>query len=390
MLVQLKRRREQMRLSQQALAARVGISRQALGAIESGRQNPSVAIALALASTLFCSVEDLFALDSGATIQAELAPSLASLFDRESDPPADGAPHRAPAPWPRPTARVSVGQVAGRWVAHRLGGNDYSAADGIAAEGDAPVSAVDLFAGVQSLAGNALVAGCAPLLSTLGRAVGDRFRDVRMRWIRASSARSLKLLRDGHVHIAGIHLIDECADDRNSAVVGARFGHMGALIVNLIAWRQGLLVAKGNPLGLSTTDLVRPGLRTVWREPGASAHQLLARTLARAGVSAERLPTGSWADGHVDVARAVVSGAADVGVAIEAVAAAFDLDFIPLSQERFDLVLVGADAEKPAVQRILDTVDTSAFRRQAAAFGGYSTAFTGQATFISDSAEEHL
>ena len=386
MEVRLKRRREQLQLSQQALATRVGISRQALSAIESGRQNPSVTTALALASALQCQVEDLFALDQGAAIDAELV----------------RAPVRPPGPWPQVTHRVAIGEVAGRWVAHRLDGTDYNPADGVLPpatdhathrDADDRRARVRAFASPEQLAGNALVAGCAPLLSTLDRAVGERFTTVRMRWIQASSERALQLLAAGTVHIAGIHLagihlIDQRAGDDNAAAVRARFGQQGALMVNLIAWRQGLVVARGNPLGLSATDLARPGLRVAWREPGASAHALLARTLARAGLSDNRPEAHQLgeilAGGHVEVARAIAAGAADVGVAIEAAAVAFGLDFIPLSEERFDLVVAAPDdAVETPVRRILDVVDSPAFRVRAGAFAGYSTAYTGQATRVS-------
>lgn len=387
MIVRLKRRREELRLSQQALATRVGVSRQALSAIEAGRQNPSVALALALARALQCRVEDLFALSSGAELDVDIV--------------APG--QRASGPWPRLTERVAVGEVAGRWVAHRLDGADYNTADGLLGTDER----VELFAEKNSLTGNVLVAGCAPLLGTLERSVGERFADVRMRWIRASSGRALQLLAGGYAHIAGIHLAGDRAGDDNAAVVAARFGEIGALIINLISWRQGLLVAPGNPLGLTAADLCRPGLRIAWREPGAGAHELLARTLAHAGVldvphvshddqvpDASKVPDvndiqsarGPVAGGHVEVARAVASGAADVGVAIEAAAVAFGLDFIPLSQERFDLVLAGTDPEQPAVRRIFDAIDSPAFRAQAASFGGYSTALTGQTVRVAGSA----
>lgn len=356
-IVRLKAPRERAGLSQQALAGRVGISRQALNAIEGGKQAPSVTIALALAKALRCRVEDLFADDDGAEVLAELAAAEEGVS---------------------PTARVALGQVAGRWVAHPLHGADYAASDGmLGSEGDGPTRRlVAVHGDLATLADNVLVAGCAPLLGTLARGAAERFAGARMRWVHASSSRALDLLEAGHVHVAGIHHIG----DANADTVGQRFGAAPMLLVNLVTWRQGLLVPPGNPLGLSADDLLRPDLRVAWREPGAGARALLLHTLEAAGVRGDAVPGGPVTRGHVEVARAVATGAAEVGVAIEAAAVAFGLDFVPLTTERFDLALRRDVASTPAVERVLSAVDSRAFRAEASAFGGYATEATGHTT----------
>jgi DNA-binding XRE family transcriptional regulator len=102
-------RREGLGLSQQALAERVGVSRQAIVAIEAGRQVPSTALALLLAQVLGTPVEALFRLAG----QGELTVRWWG----------DGAEGAA--------ARAAVGQVEGRWVGHPLGPDATVAADGV-------------------------------------------------------------------------------------------------------------------------------------------------------------------------------------------------------------------------------------------------------------------
>ncbi len=355
--VRLGSRRRQAGCSQQALAARVGISRQALNAIEGGRQSPSVVVALALARELRCRVEDLFGEEVFERLEVELVGG-------------------------RGGSRVAAGQVGGRWVAHALGGADYEASDGVVVEVDAGGRGrVEVHGGSASVGQNVLVAGCAPLLATLARGAGERFAGVQPRWIRASSGRALELLERGLVHIAGLHTV-EGAGGGNAEVVRRRFGGQEMLLVNLITWRQGLLLARGNPMGLRPDDLGRPGVRLAWREEGSGARRLLMEALGRSGV--EQAPGGPLLEGHMEVGMAVASGAADAGVAIEAAAVAFGLDFIPMSSERFDLALPLALAEGGA-GRVLDKVDSAAFRAEAAAFGGYGVGSTGQAIEIAAS-----
>ena len=356
-IVRLKERRVGAGLSQQALASRAGISRQALSAIEGGHQNPSVQVALGLSRALGCRVEDLFSLEAASVIEVEVEPGVVGLSV--------------------PTGRVVLGRVGGRWVAHPLSGADYGPCDGVMVEQTPGLrrARVDVHGGVDRLAGNVLIAGCAPLLGTLARRSGE---GASVRWLRASSGRAIELLEAGRAHIAGVHLVDGA--EGSESLVRSRFKGERMLVVNLVAWRQGLIVQKGNPLGLRPDDLGRPGLRIAWREEGAGARRLLVRTLEASGERAA--PDGVLAAGHMEVAQAVASGAADVGVAIEAAAVAFDLGFIPLSSERFDLILPRHLAEDEAVARVLDAIDSRAFRAEAEAFGGYATTFTGCATQI--------
>ena len=72
------------------------------------------------------------------------------------------------------------------------------------------------------------------------------------------------------------------------------------------------------------------------------------------------------------------SGAADAGIAIESVALAHQLHFLPLAHERFDLVIPAAFAELPHVARLIETLDTRQFRADAGSIAGYDTSLAGQ------------
>ena len=361
----VRRRREELSLSQQALAELVGVSRQAVIAIEQGRQVPSTALGLRLAQALRSSVERLFSLAGSEGVMARLAP----------------AP--APAGLQVRGARVALGEVDGRWAAHRLPPDAPVAADGIVAGGAGSRTAlIRPLADASYLRRNVLVAGCAPLLGTLAQRVGTRFGDARATWLASNSRRSLDLLHARLVHVAGVHLSEAGSGVDNAAVVRERFPGERMLIVNLTRWRQGLVVPPGNPLALrSAADLLRPGLRLARREAGAGAYKLLRRLLEHEG--ADEAPLfGPSASGHAEVAQLVRCGAADVGVAIESVALAAGLGFVPLAEERFDLVVPAALAETAPVARLLEALDDPGFRTDAAHLPGYDVALAGHVTTL--------
>jgi molybdate-binding protein len=153
-------------------------------------------------------------------------------------------------------------------------------------------------------------------------------------------------------------------------------------VANLTKWREGLVVSSGNPLGIrSGADLLRPGLRIARRDEGSGAHKLLTDILAAEGVETPVL-TGPMAAGHTDVATLVACGAADVGVAIEGVALASGLSFVPLVEERFDLVVPADLAEEPNVARLLETLADRNFRADADNLPGYDIRFCGHVTTL--------
>lgn len=363
----IRQHRERLGLSQQALGQQVGVTRQAIIAIEAGRQVPSTSLGLQLAHALGCRVEDLFLLVPAAGLEVRLAPSGSSAGSDTVQ-----------------GARVALGSVEGQWVAHQLPPDGSISADGIVAAQGADRAALvrPLSGGTEPLRRNVLVAGCAPLLGALAQRVDARFFDARLRWLSASSRRALNLLGERSVHVAGLHLFDPRSGQDNISVVRETFPGQRMLIVNLTRWRQGLILPTGNPLQLrEAADLLRPGLRMVRREEGAGAHKLVARLLSDLGAGDVALP-GPFAAGHADVAQLVRWGAADAGVAIESVALAAGLDFIPLAEERFDLVLPAALAASAPVSRLLEALDDPNFRTEVAHLSGYDSDLTGHVTTV--------
>ena len=362
-LSSLKERRTAVGLSQADLARKIGVSRQALIYIEAGKQIPSTQLALQLAHTLRCTVEDLFRLAGGPLISSRLA-----------------------VPEETSVERVIVGRIGDELIAHPQY-DDTQAADGwlLDSTNNAGLEngIVELFSSRASIDSNVLVAGCAPLLGVLCDRLGRQYADTRATWIPADSSQALSLLKKRLVHIAGIHLANNADPKAHISLAKHAFPNETATLVNLARWKQGLLVAAGNPLGIKTaTDLLRPGLRYAGRTKGSGAQKLLSRLLAKETQATDIKNSIPLASNHAEVARLVSTGVADAGIAIESAALAEELSFIPLSQERFDLVLSESQLKSPAVSRFLSLIDQSSFRSEAGKLPGYDLSLSGHLTTL--------
>jgi molybdate-binding protein/DNA-binding XRE family transcriptional regulator len=364
----LRQRRLEAGLQQRELADRVGVSRQTLGALEAEESVPATSIALQLARVLGCRVEDLFWLGE------EDSPLEAVLVGRPDEAP--GAQRK----------RVALAVVEERWVAHLL---DESAASLTPADGllAAPVRKeagkrplrVRPLRESKALRENLFAAGCDPALALLSGHLGERWQGSRLHWLEAGSGAALDLFAERQVHLAGVHLFDEESGEHNVTPVRRRLGGRALVLVNLAVWEQGLVVAAGNPRKLrGIADLARKGVRVVGRESGTGSQELFNRLAAEEGVPRRAVDVVATARGHLAVAQTVAAGGADAGIATRAAAASHGLEFLPLAEARFDLVLAREHAEDQRLRRMLDVLQSTRFKRDLGGLCGYGTARTGQ------------
>ena len=191
----------------------------------------------------------------------------------------------------------------------------------------------------------------------------------------------LVALRDGLCHLAGSHLLDPATGEYTLPYLDRIFGADAELaVVRLVHRDQGLLVAPGNPLGLTgIADLTRPGLRYVNRQRGAGTRVLLDHELGRLGVDPAAVSGYSREEHtHLGVAAAVAAGRADTGLGIQAAARAFGLDFVPVAREPYDLVLRAASLADAVLAPLWALLEQPDFRTEVEKLGGYSCAETGR------------
>jgi putative molybdopterin biosynthesis protein len=194
-----------------------------------------------------------------------------------------------------------------------------------------------------------------------------------------SEAGVARLLR-GEVLAAAIHYHASDTADANPRLIRRLPGLHDGVLIAIAKREQGLLVAPGNPRGVSSLeDALAQGARFAMRQKGAGAQMLLDVLLERLGVKADDVKrldppclTGP------DLANAIAHGGADCGVATRSAAKAARLDFVPLLFEHFDLALRQADYFRPPMQALMKTLRSERLRAQALDRTGYDVSQAGE------------
>lgn len=190
------------------------------------------------------------------------------------------------------------------------------------------------------------------------------------------SGEGLVRLLDGAAAVAGLHLFDPESGETNvPALVAA--GARGFVAIEWARRSQGLLVPAGNPAALrGVGDLA--GRRIVRRQATAGSQGLLEALMAKAGVAPDAVAwTRATAHTHSDAAAMVATGGADAAFGVASAARAAGLAFVPLFEERYDLVMRRRTYFEPPVQRLLAFARTPALAETAAALGGYDVGGLG-------------
>jgi molybdate-binding protein/DNA-binding transcriptional regulator YhcF (GntR family) len=196
------------------------------------------------------------------------------------------------------------------------------------------------------------------------------------------SMAGLMALLLGEAQVAGCHLDDASSGDDNATHVRRLLPGQRILLLTLARRRQGLIVARGNPRRIRTwRDLARAGLILANRQAGSGTRLLLERELRRVGAEPAQLGERVYPT-HAAVAAAVAEGTADVGLGILAAARTYGLAFVPLAWERYELAIPAALLDEPAIETLVEVVDSAAFRDVVRELGGYDTEVTGERRFV--------
>jgi excisionase family DNA binding protein len=193
----------------------------------------------------------------------------------------------------------------------------------------------------------------------------------------------LRRLAAGKALVAGLHVLDPDSGAYNVPLIEQELAGTPVVAIHWAVRRQGLVVAAGNPLNIrAIADLEARDARVVQRQDEAGSQILLRHLLAGAGVDAAKLALlPQPARGEMDLALAVSEGKADAGLAIETVAHQLGLDFVPLRDERYDLVMARRDYFEPSIQRLLTFTRTAAFQTRAAELAGYDVSALGEVAY---------
>ena len=200
----------------------------------------------------------------------------------------------------------------------------------------------------------------------------------------AGSLGGLIALQEGRADLAGIHLLDEETGEYNYRYVKHILPGMEVAIVHLAYRIQGLMFAKGNPKQVrGLEDLKRPDITFINRQKGSGTRVSLDYRLRELGIAPHNVKGyDREMDTHLAVAMSIARGEADVGLGIEAAVHACDIDFLPITKERFDLVIPAENYHSQRLSPLLAIIESGEFRKVVTEMGGYDTSQTGTTTFV--------
>ncbi len=327
-------KRLKLGLTQAELAARSGVSRQLVAAVEAGQNTPAVDAALRIARTLASTVEELF--------DGPRPPVVSALGDHLPD-----------------RAMVRVGRVGDQLIAtplpdHGTNAIGWSSPDGLIDNGE-----LQLFPAAHPAA--LVVAGCDPALG-IAEAMLAGHGTLSLLAISAPTGTSLAALEHGRVHAAVVHGAPGTLPSPPVPVTR----------LHLARWHVGLGIARPS-LGDSLEAILHAQVQVVQRDPAASSQQAFEHAALQAGITPL---AGPRASGHIDAARTAAT-LTTAGVTTEAAAHAFGLRFLPLEHHTVEIWLGQQWAGHPAADALADLLTRTAFTQRVAQFGGYDLTSCG-------------
>ncbi|MFO7631402.1 MAG: molybdopterin biosynthesis protein, partial [Caldilinea sp.] len=293
--------------------------------------------------------------------------------------------------------RVSLGRVGDRIVATPLSSGagvimSLVKADGIVtiprfSEGHhaGETVTVDLLRSPRTIDNTIVAIGSHDMtLDVLADFLRRRHPTLRLSSSHVGSVSGLLALQRNEAHLAGSHLLDEETGAYNVGYIQRMLVAQGihGVLLGFVNRTQGLIVPKGNPKRLEKLeDLLSDDVVFVNRQRGAGTRVLLDYELKKRAINPRRIQGYDRTEyTHLSVAAAVKSGAADAGLGILAAARALDLDFIPLFDERYDLVIPVEHYESKLLRPLLALIEerSSGFGAAVEALGGYGVAQMGK------------
>ena len=188
----------------------------------------------------------------------------------------------------------------------------------------------------------------------------------------------LMALKRKEAHLAPIHLLDEETGEYNLSYIRRLFGSGKIALMKGVGRTQGILVKKGNPLGIKGIEDL-PGCRYVNRQRGAGTRVLFDYKLKQLGIAPEQINGYEReAATHMAVAAAVGSDGADAGMGILSAAKAMDLDFIPVGPEEYDFAVPLEYLELPHIKAFIEILKMDEFHKRLDELGGYTYERAGE------------
>ncbi|WP_160684451.1 helix-turn-helix transcriptional regulator [Clostridium sp. C2-6-12] len=226
-----------------------------------------------------------------------------------------------------------------------------------------------------------IISGQDVILDVLAENIREKVSDIRVLRSNVGSYASLYDLYHDKISVSSVHLWDGDTNEYNTAFVRKMLPGISCLLVNLAYRNVGFYVVKGNPFKIKTwSDLLNPSISMINREKGSGIRILLDEKLRLNSINREQINGYNIErQSHSAVARSIARGEGDVGIGNEKTAKQMEgIDFIPIQEERYDLVIRESDLKYPIYKLILNTIQSEEFKTEIESIGGYDLKDTGK------------
>lgn len=244
---------------------------------------------------------------------------------------------------------------------------------------------IELLRGQDEVDATAVIIGSHDnILDLLANHLHKRRPIVRISSAHVGSMGGIMAIRRGEAHLAGSHLLDEASGEYNIGFIKRFLPQTGLQLINLCHREQGLIVAKGNPKNIETfKDIAVGGHSFINRQNGAGTRLLTDKVLRDQGIASTAINGYTHEEyTHMNVAAAVANGSVDCGMGIRAAANALGLDFVPVAEERYDLIIPRVHLEDARIAAILELIrGDGSFHAAILALGGYNLRDCGKVLY---------
>ncbi len=211
-----------------------------------------------------------------------------------------------------------------------------------------------------------------PLIDEVADFLAKKGAPFRVCSTHVGSMGAIYAVRDGLAHMGGIHLLDTETGEYNKSYIEKYIPSGNAVAVRGVGRVQGLMVRKGNPLGIKEFADIK-NARYVNRQRGAGTRILCDYLLDKNGISPGEISGyGNEEFTHTAVAALIAAGNADAGLGIYSAAKMYDLDFIPVCNETYEFLIDRAYLDNPMVKSFLEVLYSEEFKSRLDEMGGYT------------------
>ncbi len=186
---------------------------------------------------------------------------------------------------------------------------------------------------------------------------------------------AIMAIKRGEAQMGAIHLLDEETGHYNDSYIAKHFPDGGVKLEKGVKRIQGLMIAKGNPKNIKDfSDVARDGISYVNRQKGSGTRILCDYLIKKNGMEAKDIYGYDREEfTHTSVAAQIASGTADAGLGIYSAAKTYDLDFIPICDEEYDLLIDENAYGDKKIQDFLEVLRSDELKGRLEKLGGYQT-----------------